>query len=203
MLSGWVESLGTDRLYAWTSISAPPPCSTVQLGSWAHYRPTLARDYTHMRTHTAIPHILFFPPISLLLSFSPPFFLSHCHILSSYYALPNFFPFSAFFFCPLFSPLSLCHILFSRTQHILPFFFCFCHPFFYFLCFFLFLTYCFLLSCFPLSYSVCCLPFSNSSFLTSSLLLALSLSFSLSSFFLTKSPGTKREGQREWEVRTS
>lgn len=34
--SSWLESLGADRLKAWTSISAPPH-NSVQLGGWAHY----------------------------------------------------------------------------------------------------------------------------------------------------------------------
>lgn len=128
---------------------------------------------THARAHTQLFLTFFFffyPSLALAL-----FFLLHfsCHIVifSPLTLLFLTFSFTAFFFCPLFFFHSV--TLFSCTQHILPFFFCFCHPFFYFLCFFLFLTYCFLLSLFTLSYSVRCLPFSNSSFLTSPLLLSL------------------------------
>lgn len=169
-------------------------CSAGWLGSLQ----THAGTRLHTCAHTQLFLTFFlFPDLSLSLSFFSFIFsvtLSYSLLLLTFFlSLLSFF---------VFFPLSLCHILFSRTQHILPFFFCFCHPFFYFLCSFLFLTYCFLLSLFTLSYSVCCLPFSNSSFLTSSLLLSLSLL--LSSFSLTKSPGTRgrdREKDKCGQVR--
>lgn len=117
MLSGWVERLGADRLYAWTSISAPPPCSTVQLGDWAHYRSTLAHTHTHAHAHAHryLPHTLSF---HLSLSLLPSFFsFFSCQIVTFSPLTLLFLSFFVFLF--------LCHILFTHTQHILPFFFCF------------------------------------------------------------------------------
>lgn len=192
--SGWVESLGADRLYAWTSISSSPPCSTVQLGGWAHYRPTLARDCTrthrhrHARTHTPTELFLtFFLSIPLshscFLFFTLHFFLSHCHILSSFFLplLRTFFSFPLLSFFSSFSCVTLSHSVLSHPAHSTFLFLFLCHPFFYFSCSFLFLTY-----------STPSNP--NPSFHPS-----LSLAPQPSSFSLTKSRGTRggeREGRR-------
>lgn len=79
------------------------------------------RTHGHARTHLFLRVFL-----SILLShscspFSPPFFLSLCHILCSYSAPTNFFLSACFFL------LFFCHsvTLFSYTWDIVHFFFCF------------------------------------------------------------------------------
>lgn len=97
---------------------------------------TIGCASTHACAHAHIHAELFLAFfLSIPLSRFPftPFFLSHCHILSSYSAPQNFFLSLHILFSLLFS-LSLCHILFSRTWHTAFLFLFLCHQFFYFFC---------------------------------------------------------------------
>lgn len=87
---------------------------------------TGTRARTHLQSSSSHS---FFLSLSLTLAFFFSPFIFSCHIvtfspLSFSRSFELFFLSLCFLFSPLF-PVSLCHILFSRTRHILPFFFCF------------------------------------------------------------------------------
>lgn len=179
----WLESLGADRLYAWTSISAPPPCSTVQLCGWAHYIPTRLR--AHTQTHTPLPHSFSFHP-----SFSRSFFSSIFPvtfvIFCSYSAPTNFSFLFLLFFCHSVT-------LFSNTWDIYTSFSVSLSPFLHFLCFFPFVTFCFLLSFSLHSFSIGSLLLSDSSILAPS----PSLSFTYTFILIWLKSKHQREGWRK------
>lgn len=164
------------------------------LFSWVAGLITDPRWHAIARTHahSSSSHSLY-PSLTLASFFFLHFFLSHCHTLSSFLSpAPNFFLSLCFLFSPLFSVTLSDSLLLQPAHSTSPFLFL-CHPFFYFLCSFLFLTLLSPLSLSPLSLTLCPvqLQFSH----TFSLSLSLSSSPQPSASPLTKSQGT-RGGER-------